>query len=178
MKSSEGFRKPILSESGEEESGFRNQDRARKVEKKEGKPKYYTVLNARYKVGDVITGVSTSPETKNPSVFLSTSEKPHYSLTDREDLKDATIYRVSPIGKVHPGYTWDELTASSVEVLEVIGSTKGFVEKDQYGHVDLGKDPLQRKRVEEGTAEEKKANGSRYEGAELLKKIEKKFKSI
>ncbi len=162
-----------------EDVSFRNQERARKVEAREGKQKYYCALKARYKIGDIILGKSTNSDTRNPSVFLTTSVEPHFTLEERGDLDTYTIYRVVPIGKIKPGFEWAELSAKSVEVVEVLGSAKSFVEKKQFGHVQLkpNLNPLHkilkaRYEKEHHEINEQKPNET---GKKLLDKIDKKF---
>jgi len=169
----EKFNSDNSKKEGLENPNIRNEMRVRKIEARESKPKYYCALSAKYKVGEIIMGKSINSEFKTPSVFLTTSPRPHISLKDRDDVADYTIYRVVPIGSIKPGYQWDELSAQSAEVVEVIGSARRFVERNQYSRVKLGYDPLMSKRVAE-FYQDKNIKNPNSEGASLLEKIRQK----
>jgi hypothetical protein len=126
-------------------------------------------------VGDIIGGQTVNNSVLRPSVFLTSSEKPHYSLLGRKDLRSYIIYKVKPIDKVRPGYDHDELVADSVEVVVVVGSAKGFVERDEFGHVPFPNDP----KIDASMAEfyrEINVENPNAEGQTLLNKIIKKNK--
>ena len=151
----------------------RNEERARKVEGREGKKKYYCVLSVRYRVGDIIPGRSSNSSTRSPAIFLTTSQKPHFSLQGRENLGQSYIYRVLPVGKIKTGVEWSELSAPAAEVVEVLGLAQRFVEKEQYSYVKLRTDPLLARRTAEYYHELNSKNPNE-EGKNLLDKLDEK----
>lgn len=158
--------------------GGMNTQRAKKLESRDGKPKYYCALSARYKVGDIIHGTSMNSGVARPSVFLTTDERPHFTLRDRDNVKDLIVYRVIPISKIKPGYEWAELSSTMVEVVEVVGSAAAFVERGDYGHVNLRSEANQARDLEDRSAEyyhNKNIQNPNTEGADLLEKIYKKY---
>lgn len=163
---------PNIKKPNEENVNFRNKERSKKVESREGKPKYYTALDSRhikYKVGDIITGIAHNSQFEKPSVFLTNSEKPHWTLKDRgEDLGEYIVYRVVPIGKVKQSNFWREMAASSVRVVEIIGSAEGFFKKDQYSM------PYLVPHIWRFDKEKSKYPQPNEEGKKLLEKINKK----
>jgi len=111
----------------------------RKFENKEAKKKFYHASLFRYKVGDIINGQRESSwdkKLKGPTLFLTNSSKPHYSLADRENLRDYFIYQVKPLGKIRKGLAWDEYGCRSAEILKIIGKASGFVERGEYSLID------------------------------------------
>lgn len=151
-----------------------NFERQRKVEQREGKLKFYHTSKNRYSPGDIIEGFSTNGSTPDPVVFLTNGPAPHYSIADREDIRDAYVYQVEPIGTIRGGRDWDEFFVPRVKVLRRIGNAAGFIERNEKSFVKFNRQP-HRREVSTETAlylhSNSSSNAGNYE--ESKRRIEK-----
>ncbi len=158
-----------------------NAERAKKVDNREAKPKYFHASGEKYKVGDIIKGTSTNSEISKPSVFLTDDPKPHFTLGGRKEAENYTIYKVVPIEGIKPGFDWADLASGRVRVVEVLGSAKGLLHGRKFSEVSLKEDHdrglwlKNREDLKLDSLSRALVEMNAVNGKKLLKKIEDKY---
>jgi hypothetical protein len=140
-----------------------------KETRQEKKPKFYHVSDQHYQIGDVIEGCSSNSFFKDV-VFLTDSEKPHYTLLGR-NMKNAFIYKVVPLRGVKSNSYYNELASKRVRVVERVGSAKNFLNKEDTSSVKV----REHNQAIDIDDVDLKPTEDNHAGKELLRKIEKKY---
>lgn len=88
--------------------------------------KYYHTSPYRLQVGTILTGQRISFETGIPSVWMTNSPVPHYTIFEDASKNSWHVYEVKPMDKVIIGKMWDEYMTSHCQIVKYIGNSKGI----------------------------------------------------
>lgn len=93
------------------------------------------ILSARSN-GIVIKGGSKNQHYKvagvRPSVFMTDSPIPHYTIFDEAIEENWYVYQVEPIGKVWVG-DFSEVLSDAARIIKCVGSSRGIAGDKEHG---------------------------------------------
>ena len=87
--------------------------------KKESKKRYFHSSPKRFQVGKIIGG-------NRDAVFITSKEKPHFTIAERAVEEGWHIYEVQPIGSIIMGRCWQEGLVGRAEIIKYIGNARGI----------------------------------------------------
>lgn len=99
------------------------------------KARFFHASPRRFHIGKVLGGPSDI-------VFVTSSERPHYTIAQRAREEGWHVYEVQPIGRVNIGRCYDEGWTERVEVIRYVGNARGIGRNGRFSkyHYSLSKD--------------------------------------